>query len=138
MSSPLTVISSPKQTLLSLTVAGRRPCCGTHLQRIVLIRWVPSILSVRNAFKTFRIMSQKIISQFSVLFDGFKSPVVEKHSFRLVEKIYRDDQVSRVVKQNVCSNLASNVNLIPVHSIVLEAVEWRLVGKNHCRRFFDR
>ena len=38
------------------------------------------MLSLRHPFKTFRIMAQKIVAQFLVLLDGFKTTIVSKDS----------------------------------------------------------
>ena len=57
---------------------------GSHFHRLVS-RLHPSSLvgrlSIRHAFKTFRVMSYEIIPQLSILFDVFKSAVVKEDCF---------------------------------------------------------
>src|ERR1700753_1360839 len=94
-----------------------------YCSRLTVEFWTPSVLSVRHTFKTFGIMAQKVIPQFPVFLDGFISAVIKKGRLGLVEKIDRDYQVSRLIKEDMRPDHAADIYFIPVHCVMLEAVE---------------
>lgn len=77
------------------------------------------MLSIRHPFKTLRIVAQKVVAQFLISFDGCKTAIVSKDSLGLIEKINRDDQVSRIIKENVHSHFVARVNFLPIESIMV-------------------